>query len=95
MESQVKVVTGITYVSSNVTLPPGRVLPRRTPTLHEDVSEAVSYSRDIPGAENTNPEALFAVFNLETTGFSPPVGDRIIEVAIIQMAADGSRLTIT
>jgi DNA polymerase III epsilon subunit-like protein len=31
------------------------------------------------------------VIDLETTGFSPLVGDRIIEVAVIQLAADGSR----
>lgn len=36
-------------------------------------------------------EALFAVVDLETTGFSPLVGDRIVEVAIIRVAADGSR----
>jgi len=39
----------------------------------------------------TRPDALFAVIDLETTGFSPLVGDRIIEVAVIQVAADGSR----
>lgn len=36
-------------------------------------------------------EALFAVVDLETTGFSPLVGDRIIEVAIVRVRADGSR----
>jgi DNA polymerase-3 subunit epsilon len=35
-------------------------------------------------------EALFAVVDLKTTGFSPLVGDRIIEVAIIRVRADGS-----
>ena len=43
------------------------------------------------GDSKTMPDALFAVVDLETTGFSPLVGDRIIEVAIIRMAADGSR----
>jgi DNA polymerase III subunit epsilon len=35
-------------------------------------------------------EALFAVVDLETTGFSPLVGDRIIEVAIVRVRADCS-----
>jgi DNA polymerase III epsilon subunit-like protein len=43
------------------------------------------------GDRKTTPDALFAVVDLETTGFSPLVGNRIIEVAIIRMAADGSR----
>jgi len=33
---------------------------------------------------------VFAVVDLETTGFSPLLGDRIIEIAIIQIRADGS-----
>ena len=37
----------------------------------------------------TEAEALFAVVDLETTGFSPLVGDRIVEVAIIRVAPSG------
>jgi hypothetical protein len=36
-----------------------------------------------------NDEALFAVVDVETTGFSPLVGDRIVEIAILRLAADG------
>lgn len=35
----------------------------------------------------------FCVVDLETTGFSPRLGDRIIEIAAVRMRADGSRLT--
>jgi DNA polymerase-3 subunit epsilon len=34
--------------------------------------------------------ALFAVVDLETTGFSPLVGDRVVEVGIVRVAGDGS-----
>jgi DNA polymerase-3 subunit epsilon len=34
--------------------------------------------------------ALFAVVDLETTGFSPLVGDRIVEIGIVRIAGDGS-----
>lgn len=43
------------------------------------------------GRGKTRSDALFAVVDLETTGFSPLVGDRIIEVAIIQVAPCGER----
>ena len=33
---------------------------------------------------------LFAVVDMETTGFSPLVGDRIIELGIVRVAGDGS-----
>ena len=35
-------------------------------------------------------DALFAVVDLETTGFSPLVGDRIVEIGIVRIAGDGS-----
>jgi DNA polymerase-3 subunit epsilon len=35
-------------------------------------------------------DPLFAVVDVETTGFSPLVGDRIIEIAILRVLADGS-----
>ncbi len=35
-------------------------------------------------------EAIFAVVDVETTGFSPLAGDRIIEIAIVRVLADGS-----
>jgi DNA polymerase III epsilon subunit-like protein len=41
--------------------------------------------------ESKPDEALFAIVDLETTGFSPLVGDRIVEVAIVRVAADGSK----
>jgi DNA polymerase-3 subunit epsilon len=34
--------------------------------------------------------ALFAVLDVETTGFSPMVGDRIVEIAMIRIAPDGT-----
>ena len=34
----------------------------------------------------------FCVVDLETTGFSPRLGDRVIEVAAVRMRADGTRL---
>jgi DNA polymerase-3 subunit epsilon len=34
--------------------------------------------------------ALFAVVDVETTGFSPLVGDRIVEVAILRAGTDGA-----
>ena len=43
------------------------------------------------GRGKTRPDALFAVVDLETTGFSPLVGDRIVEVAIIQVSPTGER----
>lgn len=33
---------------------------------------------------------LFAVVDIETTGFSPLVGDRIVELGIVRVAGDGS-----
>jgi DNA polymerase-3 subunit epsilon len=36
--------------------------------------------------------ALFAIVDVETTGFSPLVGDRIVEIAIIRVAPDGAVL---
>jgi DNA polymerase-3 subunit epsilon len=33
---------------------------------------------------------LFAVVDIETTGFSPIVGDRIVEIAIVRVGGDGS-----
>lgn len=33
---------------------------------------------------------LFAVVDIETTGFSPLVGDRIVEIGIVRVGADGS-----
>jgi DNA polymerase-3 subunit epsilon len=35
-------------------------------------------------------DALFAVVDIETTGFSPLVGDRIVELGIVRVAGDGS-----
>lgn len=32
----------------------------------------------------------FAVIDLETTGFSPRLGDRVVEVAVVRMSADGT-----
>lgn len=43
-----------------------------------------------PAQPVTNAE--FCVIDLETTGFSPRLGDRVIEVAAVRMRADGSRL---
>ena len=37
-------------------------------------------------------QAEFCVVDLETTGFSPRLGDRVIEVAAVRMAADGTVL---
>jgi DNA polymerase-3 subunit epsilon len=51
----------------------------------------VPYSGQHPWEGKTNPGSLFAVVDLETTGFSPLVGDRIVEVAIIQVAPSGER----
>lgn len=38
----------------------------------------------------TESNALFAVVDLETTGFSPLVGDRILEIGVVRIAGDGS-----
>jgi DNA polymerase-3 subunit epsilon len=38
----------------------------------------------------TESNALFAVVDHETTGFSPLVGDRIVEIGIVRVAGDGS-----
>jgi DNA polymerase III epsilon subunit-like protein len=49
-----------------------------------------SYPRPVArDAAIVNDEALFAVVDVETTGFSPLVGDRIVEIAILRLAADG------
>jgi DNA polymerase III epsilon subunit-like protein len=34
--------------------------------------------------------ALFAALDVETTGFSPMVGDRIVEIAVVRIAPDGT-----
>jgi DNA polymerase-3 subunit epsilon len=53
----------------------------------------VAYSQGVlwEGSSNTKPDALFAVIDLETTGFSPLVGDRVIEVQSSRWLADGTR----
>jgi len=38
----------------------------------------------------TESNALFAVVDIETTGFSPLVGDRVVEIGIVRVAGDGS-----
>jgi DNA polymerase III epsilon subunit-like protein len=35
-------------------------------------------------------DAIFAVLDVETTGFSPLTGDRIIEIAVVRVSGDGS-----
>lgn len=40
----------------------------------------------------TESKALFGVVDIETTGFSPLVGDRIVELGIVRVAGDGSEV---
>lgn len=35
-------------------------------------------------------DAIFAVVDVETTGFSPLTSDRIVEIAVVRVRADGS-----
>ena len=42
------------------------------------------------GGDVAGNEALFAVVDIETTGFSALVGDRIVELAIVRVAGDGT-----
>jgi DNA polymerase III epsilon subunit family exonuclease len=45
---------------------------------------------DVATAAAQRDDALFAVLDVETTGFSPLVGDRIVEIAVIRLRPDGS-----
>lgn len=40
-------------------------------------------------------ETSFAVLDVETTGFSPLNGDRIVEVAVVRLGADGTEEYVT
>jgi ATP-dependent Lhr-like helicase len=46
----------------------------------------------VPGPGRSIDTATFCVVDLETTGFSPRLGDRVIEIAAIRLRADGTRL---
>jgi len=37
-------------------------------------------------------DAIFGALDVETTGFSPITGDRVIEIAIVRVGGDGSTL---
>jgi DNA polymerase III epsilon subunit-like protein len=43
-----------------------------------------------PEAQVLADGALFAALDVETTGFSPMVGDRIVEIAVVRIAPDGT-----
>src|SRR6266540_2057530 len=62
------------------------VKPNEVPSAHGKVTQARSSSATMPSLH----DLPYAVVDLETTGFSPARGDRIVEIAILKITEDGT-----
>jgi len=81
--------------------PPGRQEPPPTRTIHRNqlldyLNEPpmdfvnVNKPRPAPRATRRGTGHEFCVVDVETTGFSPRLGDRIVEIAAVRMREDGT-----
>ena len=78
--------TGLGFVSS-CDSPPGTVTIRPL-TIREPVRRPVPQAVRQPELGRTP----FAVLDLETTGFSPGLGDRVVEIAVVRTSPEGTVL---